>query len=54
MVNIQKALAVNDFATLKRLGHGFKGTVATFGMDELSALFFEMEKAAKKIIKKLS
>jgi CheY-like chemotaxis protein/HPt (histidine-containing phosphotransfer) domain-containing protein len=47
MPSMQNALEANDFATLKRFGHGFKGTAATLGLDELSKIFYEIENAAK-------
>ena len=41
------ALANNDVELLGRLGHGFKGACANYGLDELSKIFFEIEKGAK-------
>jgi len=47
MVNMNHALRNDDFDTLIRLGHGFKGAAATYGLDDLSSIFLEIGIAAK-------
>ena len=47
MVNMNHALRNDDFDTLTRLGHGFKGAAATYGLDDLSSIFLEIGIAAK-------
>jgi HPt (histidine-containing phosphotransfer) domain-containing protein len=41
------ALKNQDFDTLQRLGHGFKGATITYGLNALSAFFLKIENAAK-------
>jgi len=45
--NINNALDNDDFESINRLGHGFKGATVTNGLDELSKIFLEIENGAQ-------
>jgi len=45
--NINRALEKDDFELINRLGHGFKGATATYGLDDLSKIFLKIENGAK-------
>jgi len=60
--NMKVALEDNDFSTLKRLGHGYRGASINYGFQELSTLLRQLELAteqkesnvAKTCLKKIS
>jgi len=43
---IERALAVNDFAPIKRIGHNMKGTAANYGFPQLTEIGGRLESAA--------
>ena len=45
---IAAALARGDYDTVRSLGHNMKGTCASFGMPQISALGERLERAAKE------
>ncbi|MCP4756414.1 MAG: response regulator [Proteobacteria bacterium] len=45
--DMKQALADNDFETLERLGHGFKGASRNYELNDLAGIFLMIEKAAK-------
>lgn len=45
--HMQQALAVHDWATLRRLAHGHKGAAAGFGLTGLAAIAKTLEQAAR-------
>jgi len=45
--NINSALENDDFGLINRLGHGFKGAAATYGLEDLSKIFLEIENGSK-------
>jgi len=45
--SINSALYNDNFDLINRLGHGFKGASATYGLDDLSTIFQEIENGAK-------
>ena len=44
---MEKAIQEDDFDTLIRLGHGYKGAAGNYQLKDLSKIFLEMEKGAR-------
>jgi len=47
IATMEKALAENDFETIKSLAHGLKGSGAGYGFDEITRIGVTVEQAAK-------
>jgi len=47
LINMNGDLGNSDFENLTRLGHGFKGASATYGLADLSEIFRKIEKSSK-------
>ena len=45
---IRQALTVDDYETIRVLGHGMKGSGGGYGFDPITAIGSEIEKAATK------
>jgi PAS domain S-box-containing protein len=45
--NINSAIKNDNFELINRLGHGFKGATATYGLDELAKIFLKIENNAR-------
>ncbi len=46
LTTMEQALVENDYKTLHRLGHGFKGAARNYQLEELAEFLLEIERAA--------